>query len=180
VIFSRTQTSASLAKGCHGTRSQPFSGMRANQRTGSVDGWPKAGMKKAGGQQLRKKHRDLSVTIAQVNPCRSFGAAHSSPRESGWAQTDALYLISIRTLARVNNLQRRLWLHVHGAIGAKNAGDSTSLRAPAEISQLIRKWDRVACSGAVPTSGPYGNARISYVRYRTHAKREVCLCTSHA
>jgi hypothetical protein len=161
--------STSPAKGRHGTRSQPFSGMRANQRTGSVDGWPEAGTKKAGRQQLRN-HRDLSVKIAQVNPCPSIGIAHSSPRESGWARTAALYLISRQTLTRVYNLQNRLWLHVHGAIGAGNAGDSTSLRAGAQISQLIRKRDRVACSGAVPTSGPYGNALGSYVRCLTQAR----------
>jgi hypothetical protein len=161
--------STSPAKGRHGTRSQPFSGMRANQRTGSVDGWPEAGTKKAGRQQLRN-HRDLSVKIAQVNPCPSIGIAHSSPRESGWARTAALYLISRQTLTRVYNLQNRLWLHVHGAIGAGNAGDSTSLRAGAHLFHLNGKRDSPLCSRAVPTSRPYVNALTPYVRWRSQAR----------
>jgi hypothetical protein len=102
VIFSRAQTSTSLPKGCHGKRSQPFSGMRANQRTGSVDGRPEAGAQKAGRQQQRttRNHRcNLSVTRTRLSSRRP-GGAHSSPRESGWAQTDALFLTCITFVSR--------------------------------------------------------------------------------
>jgi hypothetical protein len=168
--------STSPAKGRHGTRSQPFSGMRANQRTGSVDGWPEAGTKKAGRQQLGNQHRDLSVTIAQVNPCRSFGIAHSSPEEQGSLAAALcfsrnIFLTHVRP-ARASVSGTRIAkktsvsIALHGRIRA-------SLRRASEIFQLIRKRDRAAYSGAVPTSGPYGNARTAYVRWRTHAERDL-------
>jgi hypothetical protein len=174
--FSRAQTSASLAKGSHGTRSQPFSGMRANQRMRSVDGRPEAGTKKAGRQQLGNQHRDLSVTIAQVNPCRSFGSAHSSPEEQGSLAAALcfsrnIFLTHVRP-ARASVSGTRIAkktsvsIALHGRIRA-------SLRRASEIFQLIRKRDRVAYSGAVPTSKPYGNARTAYVRWRTHAERDL-------
>jgi hypothetical protein len=163
VIWARPSTS--LEKGCcRFTNRRDDSGRAVRSQPTET---------KAGGLRLVNQHRcNRSMKRTLCSP-RLPGVAHSSPRESGWAQTDALYLISRQTLSRVKKLQRRLSLHVHGAIGTPNAGDSTSLRARAEISQLIRKRDRVASSGAVPTSSPYGGALVSYVRYRTHGGRDL-------
>jgi hypothetical protein len=174
VRVSNARPSTSLAKGCHGTRSQPLSsGMRTNQRMGSVVGGPEAGTTRTGGQQLRDQHRDLSVTIAQVNPCRSFGSAHSSPEEQGSLAAALcfsrnIFLTHVRP-ARASVSGTRIAkktsvsIALHGRIRA-------SLRRASEIFQLICKRDRPASSWAAPTSRPYGNALGSYVRCKTQAR----------